>query len=306
MSNIPNIFIAPRMSGFSKLKYYLSQLKINWNDWRWYYFQFTNHILPLLHRKRSNGIYIMEQKWDNLIILDACRYDVFKKHIGYLEAQGELKKVASRGSSTVEFLKENFLGRRFPDTVYVTANPYVSIMLKDAFYKVIDVWLEGWDDALGTVPPDIVTAMAIEAKELYPDKRLIVHYMQPHSPFIGEYRVEGNFWQVALKYGAKVAMKAYESNLKLVLSYVKYLIRVLNGKTVITSDHGNACGERVTFLRIPIYGHPTGIHIPALIEVPWFIVETPYEGARMSIDPVRIRLKYKIRNLRKKQILMRY
>ncbi|MHA1617033.1 MAG: hypothetical protein ACTSX9_07000 [Candidatus Njordarchaeales archaeon] len=294
-----DIFGGATKRGISKLKYYLSQLKAHWKDWTWYYFQFENHILPLFYKHRRNqGLYIIDQKWDNLIILDACRYDVFEKYVNHLCVEGELRKVISRGSSTTEFLKENFSGRKFLDTIYVTANPYVSIMLKGVFYKIIDVWRDYWDDELGTVPPEPVTKVALEIKSLYPEKRLIVHYMQPHSPFIGEYRVKGSFVEVALKHGREVVMKAYESNLRLVLPYIRYLLDKLDGITVVTSDHGNACGEKVLKI-FPIYGHPTGVHIPALVEVPWFVVKSKRSHKYKHEDLIRIRISCKIKKLRK-------
>ena len=37
------------------------EFKNNWNDWRWYYFQFTLHIVPIYFSfKKNNGIYIVE------------------------------------------------------------------------------------------------------------------------------------------------------------------------------------------------------------------------------------------------------
>ena len=168
-----DIFKGPTKRGIDKIRYYFSQLKAHWKDWTWYYFQFENHILPIFFKYKKNlGLHVMEQEWDNLIILDACRYDVFKKHVNHLGIKGELRKVISRGSSTTEFLKENFLGKKFMDTIYVTANPYVSIMLKGVFYKVIDVWRDYWDDELGTVPPEPVTKIALKVKSLYPENFL--------------------------------------------------------------------------------------------------------------------------------------
>lgn len=37
----------------------------------------------------------------------------------------------------------------------------------------------------------------------------------------------------------------------------------IEGKTIITSDHGNAFGE------YGLFGHPAGYHIQALVKVPW-------------------------------------
>jgi hypothetical protein len=37
-------------------------------------------LLPLLY-PTNRGHYILDEKWDHLVVLDACRYDTFKKVI---------------------------------------------------------------------------------------------------------------------------------------------------------------------------------------------------------------------------------
>ncbi|KXB04317.1 hypothetical protein AKJ48_03015, partial [candidate division MSBL1 archaeon SCGC-AAA261O19] len=96
----------------------------------------------------------MEEEWDNLIILDACRYDYFERICdNYLS--GNLKKVISPGSGTSEWLRRVFDNKKFDDIVYVSANPFINprgsnlvegFNGRECFYKVIDVWDRGWDD----------------------------------------------------------------------------------------------------------------------------------------------------------------
>lgn len=62
----------------------------------------------------------MQADWDTLVILDACRYDMFEE---INETEGELEHRYSRGSCTPDFIRENFPEGEFHDTVYVTANP---------------------------------------------------------------------------------------------------------------------------------------------------------------------------------------
>lgn len=133
---------------------------------------------------------ILKEEWDYLIILDACRYDYFKsEYRKYLT--GSLEKVYSVASETAEWLNKVFKGR-YDNVVYVSANPYVnskgvSVKGFDArkhFYKVIDVWDWGWDKKLQTVHPREVNKAALIAAKLYPRKRLIIHYMQPHAPYL--------------------------------------------------------------------------------------------------------------------------
>lgn len=134
------------------------------------------------------GIRMMEEDWDNLIILDACRYDYFSDIYGnYLS--GKLSKVKSLGSHTYEWCTKNFQ-EWYEDVVYVSGTAFVNskrggFNAKDHFYKVIDVWDWGWNDKLGTVHPKEINKAVTISKKQYPDKRFIIHYMQPRAPYIG-------------------------------------------------------------------------------------------------------------------------
>ena len=82
-------------------------------------------------------------------------------------------------------MRKNFSGKKFLDTVYITANPFVN-RFSSSFYKVISVWDSGWDEDLGTVLPEVMVEYALKAGSEYPDKRLIIHFIQPHYPYIGD------------------------------------------------------------------------------------------------------------------------
>ena len=301
------IFEGPTKKGLELIKYYLRQIGISGLDWTWWYYQFTNHILSLFYKRKNDGIYIMDRIWDHLIILDACRYDVFRykferekdffKNYSY-----SLEKVYSRGSSTPEFLVENFSGRCLRDVIYVAANPYVYTLLpRNTFFKVVHVWRTHWDEKLGVVHPEAVAKKALEVHSEYPNKKLIIHFMQPHSPYIGKYRKRESFISIALKEGLDEAMKAYLSNLDLVFPYVKLLIEKLDGIIVVTSDHGEAWGERACYL-FPIYGHPKYIKIPSLREVPWLTIYKEHiyehlerEKLKRTVERVKYRVKRALR-----------
>jgi hypothetical protein len=66
----------------------------------------------------DGGVSIMDQNWDNLIILDACRYDIFKK---ICDIEGDLRCVRSMGSNSWEWVRKNLAGKQFYDTVYESA-----------------------------------------------------------------------------------------------------------------------------------------------------------------------------------------
>jgi len=238
-------------------------------------------------------IEIRRFKWDNLIVLDACRYDFFSKlYEAYLK--GKLIKAISPATCTIEWLKETWNG--YYDVTYISANPIVNsagiprlgYTAAEHFKRIVDVWNFGWDEELGTVPPQQVNIATVS---LPVKKGLIIHYMQPHQPYIGETRITvsiekpkithetmshpmkgGGFYRTAKKIDKKITegepsllKRAYADNLRLVLKWVAELAPQLEGKTVVTSDHG----ELLTSLGSR---HPCGSKKPELKNVPWFEV----------------------------------
>lgn len=116
----------------------------------------------------------------------------------------------------------------------------------------------------------------------YPNKRHLVHYHQPHTPFIGP-TGQKYFNELPHKLGwidgnisisDEIIQQAYEENVKIILQEVEQLLTHLEGKTVISADHGEVLGERGTPVPLKHYGHMSGYYIDELTTVPWFIVET--------------------------------
>ena len=244
--------------------------------------ELNNRIAALTTTKDFEAVDYAEEDWDNLIILDACRYDMFED---LNEMDGELKKKYSNASHTWFFLKRNFRGEN-NDTVYVTASP-MSAGYGKHFAEIIHVWEDNWDEKNQTVQPDKVTEAAIEASKEHPDKKILVHYMQPHYPFIGEKGKDlgdqGTFaegsrknltaWE-KIKYGdadEEKVKQAYRENLEIALPEVERLRENLNGKTVISADHGNLIGKKVGYAPQKIYGHPPKVEDRDLRAVPWLI-----------------------------------
>ncbi|MGD9401609.1 MAG: hypothetical protein PVF95_05005 [bacterium] len=132
----------------------------------------------------------MEEKWDFLIVLDACRYDYFERiYPEYME--GDLSKALSVGGGTVEW-RDNSFPDVYDDVVYVSSNPYINSLSRikgflgsEHFSRVYDVWADGWDEKKGTVLPGTVSAAARRAIAENENKRCIIHYLQPHAPYLG-------------------------------------------------------------------------------------------------------------------------
>ncbi|WP_394740202.1 hypothetical protein [Natronococcus roseus] len=245
---------------------------------------------------REEATRVMDEDWDSLVILDGCRYDAFQVRC---EIDGRLESRRSLGSHSEEFLQQNF-PETYHDTIYVTTNPFApSIVDDDTFHAMVPL-LEEWDADYETVHPETVTRRASEIAEAYPDKRLIVHYMQPHYPFIGDIgdrldhrghnsRMDDpafetpSIWK-RLRNGEDIDLElvraAYTENLDIVLEYVEELLEALSGRTVITADHGNLIGDRMSPIPVRGYGHERGLRSPELVEVPWLIVD---DGARPEI-----------------------
>jgi hypothetical protein len=277
--------------------------------------KFNSIIKKMILRIISKGLdgeSIFNRKWDNLIILDACRYDVFAEAIKEFKVEGKLEYIISLGSDTTEFLQRNFTDTKYEDIVYVTANPFVNIILKGKVYKIIPVWDHGWDPELGTVPPQQVLYHTLKSYLKYPDKKFIVHFIQPHYPYISyifrpmqdaleqlrrdalintprkdfalplglrrlirvlyERKIYHAKFYVEIKENDHI--RAYKNNLRWVLPYALKLANLLPGTNVITADHGEAFGERLhRFIPIKVYGHLPEIHIPVLVKVPWLVIE---------------------------------
>jgi hypothetical protein len=65
----------------------------------------------------------------------------------------------------------------------------------------------------------------------------------------------------------QTVLAAYRANLRLALAAVAGSLDVLPPRVVVTADHGEAFGE------CGIFGHPPGLLLPELIEVPYLIVK---------------------------------
>jgi hypothetical protein len=280
---------------------------------------------------------LLDEDWDFLIILDCSRYDYFKKIYRKYLKEGELKKAFSPAFHTMDWLNKVF-PEFYDDIVYVSANPYINSKMettspagekykgKEHFFKIIDVWNWGWNDKLGSIPPNEINRIFLKIRNNYKNKRFILHYIQPHKPYLGKNYIQysskeslgilgikksatsktdkdinffsncksliqktisrlfgiGVAWKIFylvygdarsqemsiyIKEGWDGLRKAYEENLELVLKEVKEIVDKVEGKVLITADHGELLGE------YRLYAHPNKPRKTKVTEVPWLEIK---------------------------------
>ncbi|MDQ2072346.1 sulfatase-like hydrolase/transferase [Haloarcula sp. H-GB4] len=132
------------------------------------------------------------------------------------------------------------------------------------------------NEEYGVVPAETVTDHAIDTGRKSSPEKMLVHYMQPHAPYLrnttqngqeitstekdpfGELRSQGNKAEI---------FELYLDNLRYVLDSVELLLNNLDRERVlITADHGELFGE------FGISNHIAGVPHPNLKKVP--LVET--------------------------------
>jgi hypothetical protein len=262
--------------------------------------------------KAKTSVDIMSEDWDNLIILDACRYDVFFEVICDFDGiSGSMDYRITKASRSKQFYQKNFDSIEFYDTILITANANVE-HISDLFFKTVKTY--GLEDRYSESSarkymgfwPDIVSEESIRQHKKHPDKKLVIHFMQPHAPFISETAIEAyekirdqhdvgvkradlmfenrpefdnRFKAVSKHVGSwydlrregyisqELLKNLYAENINLVLKYVRNIINSVDGKTIITSDHGEFLGENGRF------GHPSYMGEIEVRQVPWFTVE---------------------------------
>jgi hypothetical protein len=245
---------------------------------------------------------VYDEDWDLLVVLDACRADLWEAVAADRERFGPAETRVSVGGTSTEWLTEttdDASADALAETAYVTGNPYSAEYVDaDDFALVDEVWRYAWDDDLGTIPARPITDGAIRAGRENGDAfdRLIVHYMQPHFPCVPDADTTAGSEGIALdrfgeepisvweelRFGQRDpedVWRAYRANLDYVLDEVELLLdNVDAAAAAVTADHGNAMGER------HLYGHVGGVAHPRIREVPWY--ETTGTDKRTH-DPAR-------------------
>ncbi|MFC7229686.1 hypothetical protein N0B31_19975 [Salinirubellus salinus] len=240
--------------------------------------------------RRVGGRHPFDHDWDLLVVLDACRADVLREVAGEYPFVGDLGETRSVGSTSEEWLLKTFSPQYREEmrrTTYVTGNPFSDSMLEaDEFAALDEVWRYAWDEELGTIPAEPITAQAVARGRADDADRMIVHYMQPHFPSVLDpgfgsaidLDTVGERWESVwdqLRKGRvsrEDVWTAYRRNLEYVLEHVAVLLSNVEAETaVVTADHGNSFGSW------GVYGHPPAA-IPAVRTVPWCVTTAEDTG----------------------------
>ena len=238
---------------------------------------------------RDQLILLRETPWDVLIILDACRADYFG------ELMPEIEVVRSAGPCTRVWIRKvrPVLERRAP--VYFVGCPVVEREINKAKMRISHVPVHDYlcgqftEKRIPSVHPFSINGAVLQwlspfDQAAYP---IVVHYLQPHSPYIGQPPLALSRWgDGSTPVGAECAKlmrpdravekglvtwedvrAAYRGNVRLVLDAVRHLVSHLEGlRIAITADHGEVLGEDGRF------GHECNWTDDVLFEVPWLEV----------------------------------
>jgi hypothetical protein len=201
----------------------------------------------------DEAVHVMDEDWDTLIVLDACRADFFEETVD-TERFDAYSRAISLGSHSSEWTRKNFQDKQFEDTVYVSANPHTTLLANNTFHELIEVWKK-YDMPPNKIDPSEIVTIAKRANENHPNKRLIIHFMQPHGT--------GN-----LVPETENVVDSYRATIPAVTDIVVGLANQLDGKTVITADHGElfTAGLRA---KLGIDQHKARLRFPDLVYVPW-------------------------------------
>lgn len=264
-----------------------------------------------LNSRRPIGTPIFSKEWDMLVVLDTCRPDMLRAIRSEYDFLTDINKIWSTGAMSAEWIATTF-DRKWADEIancgYITANPHSGTVLEnrleDRFrgkghhtarlrkygnYDFVhthelEYYAPVWKQSDSTDKghnlygdPRKVTEYAVSVDREQKIDKLILHYMPPHFPYVGDSIREGRgqlFDHESepfdyIKYGGdpRKVIQAYKSTLRWILDEVQILLNNTDReKVVITADHGEAFGELGT------YKHPSGSLNPRVRYVPW--VET--------------------------------
>jgi hypothetical protein len=257
-----------------------------------------------------------------LIVLDALRYD-YAREILPMYLNGTLTCAWSAAHDTFQYGNRCWGDRVYDEVTYVSgAVPlnseetefdnehfnrlYGDFVPRDNLPGLIDAWKDCWDTSLGTVPADALTDYARDYQDA---DQLVVHYFQPHAPYIGREGLLGHtdstdaepntgepvdkpLWD-SIKEGETTVNRlqaAYRANVHVAAREAARFIQSLDDRRVVVmADHGELLADYGT----DAVSHPR-VPYPEIRRVPWFEVDSittgPQTRERGGSDSVADRL----------------
>lgn len=236
--------------------------------------------------------------WDNLVVLDSCRFDAlrfFQEKLFWLN--GELEEEWREKPRTADFVDRNL--RNMDDTIaYSTWHEFsrgdhdlckckgISVPEgfeynpESNFRKVRECFSKKILDRWGAVPPE--RAFRNFRDKYEPGEKSLFWMCQPREPFLGPFRLN---YRGTSPYRTKrvdkksVIRKAYSDNLLEVLYWIGVLEEeVLEGETVIISNHGESLGEK------RVYGHDYGNTSDEVLKTPRFSPDLELNPRRIGLE----------------------
>jgi hypothetical protein len=282
-------WIGPIKTARSSIKFSIDEIR----------YQFTH---------KSDAVNIYDRKWDLLILLDCATIDMMEEVADEYDFIGDIGEHVSPGTCSNEWMRRTFTSEyrhEMERTLHITANTSSERYLRsDQFLHLDEVWRDGWSEELGTIPAREVTDRAIWFARKYDAERMIIHYMQPHTPFVDNdmnsnvvspVGTEGEGLQLEELYNEGYSRQelwdASVENLRYVLDDVELLLSSIDAdRVVISSDHGQAFGEK------GVWQHPCRTYIDVLTDVPWCVTsasnssdyEPDYEPADQHEDDISL------------------
>lgn len=241
-----------------------------------------------------SGEPIWNREWDILCVLDACRWDAFKRRYGDVGWIRSAEPTISVGSASPEWLDETFAPAyraTLAETAYVTGNPYSADHgCLDALAHLDEVWRDSWDEETGTILPGPLTARAVEHYRAERPDRLVVHYMQPHWPYVPDPVMYGFDPTHVTEAGSTENpfdrqnrgdldrddhFERYLANLEFVVEHLREtLLQAVDADTVVlTADHATLFGD------YGLYKHPANMPMRGIRRVPWAETSATNDGS---------------------------
>lgn len=226
---------------------------------------------------RGETVWEQREQWDILCVLDACRADTFRQVV-----DEDADDIRSVGSGSRGWIDRTF---EYPDIDlnrigYITGNPFSDRLDTGLFglFEHVPVQMTEYD--VETTPPDVMADLAIDAwrrRDEFGIDKLVVHFMQPHTPFrsrpewFGEF-VNTDTWGSSVWdriRGGDISQDemqaAYRDNLVWAMDDgVSVLTENCDADMVLTADHANGFGKW------GIYGHNLDIPMDTVRRVPWY------------------------------------